>query len=249
VATVIAYIDGYNLYHGLKDKFGGRYLWLDPVKLVSRIRPRDTLLEVGYFTAKIRNDAHAESRQQSHLGAMSATGGSCLKITFGRYQEKSLTCRRCGSQWTTYEEKETDVTSRSRSSLTPPRHARTSVSLSPPTRTFARRSVPLGRSPRRTGHPSASSPPSRPNGIATISSVWSPAPSRSARPTSATLCSRSASRTRRRGASTTGRRNGVKQVWRWQEIRTDRPTVPRWMIPRLNSRLHPHLAATAPLQL
>jgi hypothetical protein len=109
VATVIAYIDGYNLYHGLKDKFGGRYLWLDPVKLVSRIRPRDTLLEVGYFTAKIRNDAHAESRQQSHLGAMSATGGSCLKITFGRYQEKSLTCRRCGSQWTTYEEKETDV--------------------------------------------------------------------------------------------------------------------------------------------
>lgn len=29
MATVIAYVDGFNLYHGLHDKYGRRYLWLD----------------------------------------------------------------------------------------------------------------------------------------------------------------------------------------------------------------------------
>lgn len=34
MATVIAYVDGFNLYHGLHDKYGRRYLWLDLQHLV-----------------------------------------------------------------------------------------------------------------------------------------------------------------------------------------------------------------------
>lgn len=39
------------------------------------------------------------------LGAHS----SILDIRYGRFQEKSLRCRRCSASWPTYEEKESDV--------------------------------------------------------------------------------------------------------------------------------------------
>jgi len=38
LATVIAYVDGFNLYHGLRAKYQHRYLWLDLERLVQRIR-------------------------------------------------------------------------------------------------------------------------------------------------------------------------------------------------------------------
>ena len=63
MATVIAYVDGFNLYHGLHDKYRRRYLWLDLERLVQRIRPRDQLLAVRYFTAMVRDDKPALARQ------------------------------------------------------------------------------------------------------------------------------------------------------------------------------------------
>ena len=39
MATVIAYVDGFNLYHGLHDKYHRRYLWLDLERLVQRPTP------------------------------------------------------------------------------------------------------------------------------------------------------------------------------------------------------------------
>jgi hypothetical protein len=56
VATVIAYIDGFNLYHGLRDKYRRRYLWLDLGHLLQRLRPNDDVLAVRYFTALVRDD-------------------------------------------------------------------------------------------------------------------------------------------------------------------------------------------------
>ncbi len=32
-----------------------------------------------------------------------------VEVVLGRYQTKKMTCRQCGSAWTSYEEKETDV--------------------------------------------------------------------------------------------------------------------------------------------
>jgi hypothetical protein len=49
LATVIAYVDGFNLYHGLRAKYQHRYLCLDPGRLVQRIRPADHILAVRYF--------------------------------------------------------------------------------------------------------------------------------------------------------------------------------------------------------
>ena len=109
MADVIAYIDGFNLYHGLRDRYGHRYLWLDLVQLVRHLRPHDSVVAVRYFTAVVRNDPPAQARQQAYLDALRAHSGSCLQIVHGRYQAKQQACRRCGAAWTSYEEKETDV--------------------------------------------------------------------------------------------------------------------------------------------
>lgn len=107
--TTIAYLDGFNWYHGARSTFGRRYLWMDPVALVRRIRPRDDVLVVRYFTALVKDDPPALHRQQTYLAALRAHCGSSLDIVEGRFQAKTHRCRKCGASWRQYEEKETDV--------------------------------------------------------------------------------------------------------------------------------------------
>lgn len=46
-------MDGFNLYHGLKQKHGRRYLWLDLEALAGRLlKPAQHLVGVDYFTAR-----------------------------------------------------------------------------------------------------------------------------------------------------------------------------------------------------
>lgn len=108
MATVIAYIDGFNLYHGLHDRYGRRYLWLDLGRLVQRLRPSDHVVAVRYFTALVRDDPQALARQRTYLDALTAHSGG-VEVVLGRYQSKTISCRQCGSTWPSYEEKETDV--------------------------------------------------------------------------------------------------------------------------------------------
>ena len=46
MAAVAVYIDGFNLYYGMKNKYGRRYHWLDVVHLARRLRPRDDVVVV-----------------------------------------------------------------------------------------------------------------------------------------------------------------------------------------------------------
>lgn len=102
-------VDGFNLYHGMKKQRGRRYLWLDHVELASRLRPRDQILDVRYFTAPVLDDAGAAGRQQTYLDALKAHNPGVLTVVEGRYQRKRMHCRSCGTHWIGYEEKETDV--------------------------------------------------------------------------------------------------------------------------------------------
>ncbi|MDA8046382.1 MAG: NYN domain-containing protein [Actinomycetota bacterium] len=109
LTRVAAYIDGFNLYHGLRSKHGHKYLWLDLELLVTKLlKPHQELAVVRYFTASVRNDAPTLARESSYLGALGAHAPR-LDIRLGRFQEKSLRCHRCGAAWRTCEEKETDV--------------------------------------------------------------------------------------------------------------------------------------------
>ena len=109
MSSLIVYVDGLNLYHGLKDQFGRRMLWLDLVALSNRLRPRSSLVQVRYFTAPVLDDPPAASRQGRYQHALLAQNPGLVDIVQGRYQKKPMSCRKCGAVWTRYEEKETDV--------------------------------------------------------------------------------------------------------------------------------------------
>lgn len=105
---VAAYIDGFNLYHGLKAKYGRKYLWLDLQALAqSMLLPGQELVAVRYFSAHVRGDESVR-RQSTYLDALLA---HCplAEVHMGRFQEKPITCRRCGAVHYSFEEKETDV--------------------------------------------------------------------------------------------------------------------------------------------
>jgi len=109
VNRVIVYVDGFNLYYGLKAKHRRKYHWLDLERLAtSLLRPGQHLVQVRYFTARIRNKPLSEQRQDAYLSALDA---HCprIQIIEGRFQERQSICRVCQTSRTTYEEKETDV--------------------------------------------------------------------------------------------------------------------------------------------
>ena len=54
---VIVYIDGFNLYFGLKSKGWRRYFWLNPQKLIENLlKPGQRLVFTKYFTARVNNN-------------------------------------------------------------------------------------------------------------------------------------------------------------------------------------------------
>jgi uncharacterized LabA/DUF88 family protein len=109
MTRVVAYVDGFNLYHGLKAGYGQRYQWLDLQSLVeSLLRPGQQLREVRYFTARIRDNPDAELRQALYLDAL-AVCCPRVRLVEGRFQDKPRDCPSCGQRWVVYEEKETDV--------------------------------------------------------------------------------------------------------------------------------------------
>ena len=106
---VIAYIDGYNLYHGLRSAYGTRYKWLDVQALSeSLLQPGMQLIAVKYFTAITKNTARAKQRQEIYLKALQAHCDK-LEIHYGRFLSKPQRCRKCNELYTRFEEKKTDV--------------------------------------------------------------------------------------------------------------------------------------------
>ena len=75
VGTVIAYVDGFNLCHGLRDKYRWRYLWLDLECLAQRLRPNDHVVAVCYFTALVMDEPAALARQRTYPDARAGSRG------------------------------------------------------------------------------------------------------------------------------------------------------------------------------
>lgn len=111
MTRVVSYVDGFNLYFGLRDRGWRKYYWLDLVTLSRHLlKPDQDLLSVHYFTARIRSNRHNSrdmQRQNTYLEALATLSG--LTLHFGHYLEKPRECRRCGAIWMDYEEKMTDV--------------------------------------------------------------------------------------------------------------------------------------------
>lgn len=111
MSRVMVYVDGFNLYFGLRSKGWRKYYWLDLHALATALlKPGQTLEGVHYFTSRIRANGRNVpdmQRQTSYLEALSTL--PILQTHFGHYLEKPKQCRQCGAQWMDYEEKMTDV--------------------------------------------------------------------------------------------------------------------------------------------
>lgn len=105
---VISYIDGFNLYFGLKSKSWRRYYWLDLQKLSQNLlKPYQSLECTKYFTARISGQADKQKRQTTYIEALETL--SDFRIFYGKYQHIPRKCRQCNFQEEVPIEKMTDV--------------------------------------------------------------------------------------------------------------------------------------------
>ncbi len=111
MSRVMVYVDGFNLYFGLKSRGWRRFYWLDLNRLaVNLLQPRQRLVGVRYFTARIsarRGNPNKHKRQATFLEALETLPN--LHIHYGHYLAKQTRCFGCGATWDTHEEKMTDV--------------------------------------------------------------------------------------------------------------------------------------------
>ncbi|MCL4741248.1 MAG: NYN domain-containing protein [Phycisphaerales bacterium] len=104
---VAAYVDGFNLYYGLRSKGWGHFYWIDPYVLIEGLRAEgQRVVAVKYFTARVRQPDDKRRRQSAYLDALRAV--SQVEIIRGKFYRKSRRCIRCGEEWPTFEEKMTD---------------------------------------------------------------------------------------------------------------------------------------------
>ncbi len=105
---IITYVDGFNLYFGLKEKGWKRYYWLNLVALAkSLLKPGQTLLKVKYFTSRISIPPEKAKRQNEFIEALETLPE--LSIYYGKYQTNDVTCTKCGHVMLKPNEKMTDV--------------------------------------------------------------------------------------------------------------------------------------------
>ena len=108
---VAVYVDGFNLYYGLRSKGWRRYYWLDLRSLSEQLlRPGQRVVIVRYFTARVFDEPGNSAkpiRQNAYLESLGTLPG--LQIHEGYYVAKEQRCSACGATWQTYEEKTTDV--------------------------------------------------------------------------------------------------------------------------------------------
>jgi uncharacterized LabA/DUF88 family protein len=117
---VIAYVDGFNLYFGIREAKFRQYLWLNVHKLAKKLLgPQQILGETKYFTARISGakkgdrGTYAEKknakrkRQTTYLDALASI--SAIRTFEGKYYDKEVSCNNCQRKWHDQEEKMTDV--------------------------------------------------------------------------------------------------------------------------------------------
>lgn len=106
--NVITYIDGFNLYFGLKEKYERKYLWLDLEKLSkSLLKPGQQLVAVKYFTSHIHGSPAKIKRQDTYLEALGTL--PLFHSYFGQFLVNDHLCPACGNTEHIPSEKMTDV--------------------------------------------------------------------------------------------------------------------------------------------
>ena len=105
---VIAYIDGFNLYFGLREKGWRRFYWLNVQLLVQNIlKFNQELVMTKYFTSRVIGALDKQKRQSTFIEVLETLPN--LKIFYGKYQLNPRECPNCGFKDQVPSEKMTDV--------------------------------------------------------------------------------------------------------------------------------------------
>ncbi len=104
---VIVYVDGFNLYNGLKDKRWRKFYWIDIVSLFEKfIRPDQELVEVKYFSAP--SIEQQKAKRQDLFFSVNKLNPK-FNLFLGKYTSKQVMCFKCKHKYLKHEEKRTDV--------------------------------------------------------------------------------------------------------------------------------------------
>jgi len=108
IQRVITYVDGFNLYFGLRDGHLKRFYWLN-IKLLAQnlLKKNQQLIVTKYFTARISAPKEKRQRQAIFIEALETL--TDFNLYYGHYLDNSIQCRQCGRKWLDPEEKMTDV--------------------------------------------------------------------------------------------------------------------------------------------
>ncbi len=105
---VIAYVDGYNLYYGIRSKGWKKFYWLNIQKLAHQfLKSHQMLVATKYFTTIIKHPDDKHQRQRVYLNALQTLPN--FHIYYGHFLSETIECRKCGHTYITYHEKMTDV--------------------------------------------------------------------------------------------------------------------------------------------
>lgn len=108
MGSAISYIDGFNLYYGLREANLRRYLWLDVHELSKNLlSEQDELICTKYFTARISGPPDKRKRQTTYLEALSTVPE--IQIYYGSFLMNETQCNSCGRKSFVPKEKQTDV--------------------------------------------------------------------------------------------------------------------------------------------
>lgn len=115
----MVYIDGFNLFFGLKQAKLKHCYWLNVCQLANELAGTCQLIATKYFTSRIAGaypedepaiaqEANEKRKRQSdYLEALSTQPG--FHLFEGLYKPHRMKCFQCDQTWRTHEEKMTDV--------------------------------------------------------------------------------------------------------------------------------------------
>ena len=93
---VVAYIDGFNLYFGMREAGFNNCRWLNIHKLIiNLLKPHQCLMGIKYFTSRVSNNPDKQKRQSTYIDALESID---IRIIYGNYQDGSTECNRCGHE-------------------------------------------------------------------------------------------------------------------------------------------------------
>jgi uncharacterized LabA/DUF88 family protein len=102
-------IDGFNLYHAIDDcPHFHEFKWLDPMRLAQAyVHPtKEALIGVFFYTAVPTWNDEKRARHNRLLAIYEDLG---VQVKRGRFLPTTATCRVCGKEYGTFQEKETDI--------------------------------------------------------------------------------------------------------------------------------------------